>query len=104
MDIVLVELNEEYEPIAPRFVRVLHSLENRAKVLLVRVYSSSHPDKSLLTYSLIDDQSNRSLATTPLLNLFDVNSEEVEYSLASCACSFVFSGRVAEDCVVEAPK
>lgn len=72
-----------------------------AKVLLVRVYSSNHPDKSVLTYALIDDQSNRSLATTHLLNLLDVNSEEVEYSLASCAGSFVFSGRVAEDCVVE---
>ncbi|XP_062581855.1 uncharacterized protein LOC134243624 [Saccostrea cucullata] len=72
-----------------------------AKVLLVRVYSSSHPDKSVLTYALLDDQSNRSLATTHLLDLLDVNSEEVEYSLASCAGSFVFSGRVAEDCVVE---
>lgn len=27
-DIVLMELNEKYEPSAPRFVRVLHSLEN----------------------------------------------------------------------------
>lgn len=44
-----------------------------AKLLLVRVYCSSHPDKSVLTYALIDDQSNRSLATTHLLNLLDVN-------------------------------
>lgn len=72
------------------------------------VYSSSRPDKSVLTYAPIDDQSNISLATTRLLDLLDVNSEEVEYSLASCTGSFVFSGRVAEDCVVdistEAPK
>lgn len=67
-----------------------------AKVLLVRVYCFSRPDKSVSTYALIDDQSNRSLATTHLLDLLDVNSEEV----ASCAGSFVFSGRVAEDCVV----
>lgn len=72
-----------------------------AKVLLVRVYCSSPPDKSVLTYAFIDDQSNRSLATTYLLNLLDVNSDVVEYSLASCAGSFVFSGRLAEDCVVE---
>lgn len=72
-----------------------------AKVLLVRVYCSSHPDKSVLTYAFIDDQSNRSIATTYLLNFLDVNSEEVEYSLASCAGSFVFSGHLAEDCVVE---
>lgn len=63
------------------------------------MYSSSRPDKSILTYALIDDQSNRYLATTHLLIL--VNSEEVEYSLASCAGSFVFSGRVAEECVLE---
>lgn len=44
-----------------------------AKLLLVRVYCSSHPDKSVLTYALIDDQSNISLATTHLLNLLDVN-------------------------------
>lgn len=65
------------------------------------MYCSSHPDKSVLTYAFIDDQSNRSIATTYLLNFLDVNSEEVEYSLASSASSFVFSGRLAEDCVVE---
>lgn len=57
------------------------SVKSCAKVLLLRMYSTSRPDKSLLTYALIDDQSNISLATTHLFDLLGVNSEEVEYLL-----------------------
>lgn len=97
-----MELNEKYELIAPRFVRV-NSLKNLVQryCWLGCTVCSSPPDTSVLIYAFIDDQSNRSLATTYLLDLLDVNSEVVEYSLASCAGSFVFSGRLAEDCVVE---
>lgn len=72
-----------------------------AKVLLVKVYPSSRPEDAILTYAIVDDQSNRSLGTSHHFNLLNSNVEEIEYSLSSCAGSFAFSGRVAENCVVE---
>lgn len=44
------------------------------KNALVRVHLKSHPGKSLLTYVVIHDQSNRSLVKSELLEYFMRNN------------------------------
>ncbi|CAG2227128.1 unnamed protein product [Mytilus edulis] len=70
--------------------------------MLVKVYPKGKPEQSRMMYSLIDDQSNRSLATSNFCHLFCDNGPETEYVLSSCAGKFTTSGRLARDYVVEA--
>ena len=72
-----------------------------AKALLVKVYKKDRPNHYMLTYALIDDQSNRSLAKTELLDYFSESSSNIEYTLSSCGGQVLKSGRVSEGFVVE---
>lgn len=72
-----------------------------AKAVLVKIYKKDNPSHYMMTYVLIDDQSNRSLAKTELLEYFGEHSAEIEYTLASCGGRVVKSGRVSGGFVVE---
>lgn len=72
-----------------------------AKLVLVKVYQNSKPDQFLKTYAILDDQSNRSLASPELFSKLKINSQEFEYTLKTCSDTVVMSGRRALDCKVE---
>lgn len=72
-----------------------------AKLVLVKVYRNSRPDQILKTYAILDDQSNRSLASPELFSQLNIEGEEFEYTLKTCSDTAVMSGRRAVDCMVE---
>ncbi|XP_052087892.1 uncharacterized protein LOC127724930 [Mytilus californianus] len=72
-----------------------------AKTVLVKVYPNGQPEKAIRVYAILDDQSNRTLATSQFFELFNINSQKIEYTLSSCAGSMVVSGRMACDFTVE---
>ncbi|XP_033753059.1 uncharacterized protein LOC117336558 [Pecten maximus] len=72
-----------------------------AKTLLLRVYPEGKPDSSLLTYAIIDDQSNCSLASTKFFDFFNESGEEIEYTLSSCSGYTTSSGRRATGYMIQ---
>ena len=72
-----------------------------SKILLVKVYPDGKRDQARKLYALIDDQSNRSLATSNFFHVFGENGPDNEYILSSCAGKFTTSGRFASNYTVE---
>lgn len=72
-----------------------------SKILLVKVYPDERPDQARKLYALIDDQSNRSLATSNFFHIFGEDGPDNEYILSSCAGKFTTSGRFASNYTVE---
>lgn len=72
-----------------------------AKNILVKVYPQGHPERSQSMYAIIDDQSNRSLASTGFFTIFGINGMSSEYKLSSCAGLFRAAGRRATGYVIE---
>lgn len=72
-----------------------------AKYVLVKVYPKGEVQNAVKMYAILDDQSNRTLARSKFFHFFDVQSSEVEYTLSSCAGTFVSSGKIAKDFIVE---
>lgn len=64
-----------------------------AKVVLVKVFRDRAPENSVLTYAILDDQSNSTLATSELLDSLNVDGQKVDYDLMSCAGLNHLSGR-----------
>ena len=73
-----------------------------AKIVLVRTYPDGRPDQSRTLYCLIDDQSNRSLATSSFFDAFSENGPPIEYVLSSCSGKYTTAGRRETGYVVEA--
>ncbi|KAK7093723.1 uncharacterized protein [Littorina saxatilis] len=71
------------------------------KVILVHVFPEGQPERSQEVYAIIDDQSNRSLAAPSLFNQQQVSSQEVLYTLSSCAGQSTISGRRADRLCVQ---
>lgn len=72
-----------------------------SKILLVKVYPDERPDQARKLYALIDDQSNRSLATSNFFHIFGEDGPDNEYILSSCTGKFTTSGRFASNYTVE---
>ena len=72
-----------------------------AKMVLVKVYQNDKPDQFLKTYAILDEQSNRSLASPELFSKLNIKGEEFEYTLKTCSDTVVMSGRRAIDCKIE---
>ena len=72
-----------------------------AKIVLVKIHNKKDPSRKMTSYALIDDQSNRTLVSSKILNFFDENGPEIEYSMASCAGGAIKRGRCASDYIVE---
>lgn len=53
------------------------------------------------TYTIIDDQSSRTLARSDYFNMFNIRTASVTYTLLSCSGSVTFSGRCASNLTVE---
>ncbi|XP_052089785.1 uncharacterized protein LOC127726448 [Mytilus californianus] len=92
------------EQISSKCTKICDSIHNTskscAKIVLAKVYHSDRPDHFKTVYCVIDDQSNRTLATSDFFNFFRENDTETEYVLASCAGRFVTSGRRASGYVL----
>ena len=71
-----------------------------AKIVSVNVYHEDNKSPKKL-YALIDDQSNRTLASPKFFDMFNVDYAEEAYTLTSCAGTFASSGRRGRGFVVE---
>ena len=72
-----------------------------AKYVLVNVYAKGKSEKAVKMYAILDDQSNTTLAKSEFFELLNATSSQVEYTLTSCAGTFVTSGKTAKDFIVE---
>ena len=72
-----------------------------AKIALVNVFPKDNPANVRKVYCLIDDQSNRSLATTQFFNEFQESGIHSEYVLSTCSGQFTTAGRRAKNYVIE---
>ena len=72
-----------------------------SKICLVQVFPEGQRDKAVTMYTILDDQSNRSLAKPEFFELFDVKSHSSPYSLSTCAGVIKTSGRKAEGFHIE---
>ncbi|XP_037503363.1 uncharacterized protein LOC119378234 [Rhipicephalus sanguineus] len=67
-----------------------------AKLCLVDVAHDSDPSKTLRAYVILDEQSNRSLIKSELLDYFRVNGTPVQYTLRTCSGNTAVAGRSAD--------
>ncbi|XP_052062914.1 uncharacterized protein LOC127702663 [Mytilus californianus] len=79
----------------------IYSGKSCAKILPVNVYYKDNQDKVIRMYAIIDDQSNRSLASPEFFNLFDVRDKPENYTLSTCSGRVVTSGKRGRGFVME---
>lgn len=72
-----------------------------AKVILVRAYTHGKPQQALKLYAMIDDQSNRTLATPEFFDFFKVQDNRESYALSTCTGKVHTSGRTVSNLVVK---
>lgn len=72
-----------------------------AKIVPVRISTISNPRKSMLVYAIIDDQSNRSLATSSIFDYVQDDGGDISYTLVSCSGTVSATGRVGTGYTVE---
>jgi hypothetical protein len=74
----------------------ISSSRSCGKIIPVNVFSTDPKSKKRVqVYAVIDDQSNRSLASPALLDSLGITTEEFTYTLTSCFGSRSMSGRKA---------
>ena len=78
-----------------------YSGKSCAKILPVNVYHKDNQYKVIRMYAIIDDQSNRSLASPEFFNLFDVKDKPENYTLSTCSGKVVTSGKRGRGFVME---
>ena len=66
-----------------------------SKICLITVHPKGQPDRSVKLYTILDDQSNRSLARSEFFDLFGLEGTESLYTLRTCAGLTEMSGRRA---------
>ncbi|VDI78659.1 Hypothetical predicted protein [Mytilus galloprovincialis] len=71
------------------------------EAILAKVYKQNQPDKAIMAYIILDDQSNRSLAGPELFSLLHLKGNSSEYKLTSCAGTMNTFGRRATGLVIE---
>lgn len=67
-----------------------------SKICLVDVFPQNQPEKVVKIYTVLVDQSNRSLAKNDFFELLGIDSEPSSYSLRTCAGVTNMSARKAE--------
>lgn len=70
--------------------------------MLVGVYPQGEPQLAVNMYAVMDDQSNRSLASPRFFTYFECGNEAITYTLSSCGGTIQTFGRKAEGFVAEA--
>ncbi|XP_071123362.1 uncharacterized protein [Mytilus edulis] len=78
-----------------------YSGKSCVKILPVNVYHKDNQYKVIRMYAIIDDQSNRSLASPEFFNLFDVKDKPENYTLSTCSGKVVTSGKRGRGFVME---
>ncbi|XP_070203432.1 uncharacterized protein [Littorina saxatilis] len=71
------------------------------KIVQVRIYSAEASTRPTTVYAVIDDQSNRSLASPALLDRLGVDPEEYSYTLTSCSGTYPMTGRRGQNLTVQ---
>lgn len=79
-----------------------YSGRSYAKTMLVRVYPAGHPESSVLTYAVRDDQSNKTLGSTALFDTLNMAVGTKQFILRSCSGASRITSRQATNLVVEA--
>ncbi|XP_030833438.1 uncharacterized protein LOC115918415 [Strongylocentrotus purpuratus] len=75
---------------------------SRSCAKIVPVFVRSKRDQKVVkTYAIIDDQSNKTIATSQLLDKFDIDYGRVSYTLRTCSGEVSAQGRYADEFVVE---
>ncbi|XP_061168347.1 uncharacterized protein LOC133177306 [Saccostrea echinata] len=77
-----------------------YSGKSCAKILPVHVFHRDNPHKSVKMYAVIDDQSNRSLASPEFFELFCVKDKPQNYTISTCSGKVVTSGRRGKGFIV----
>ncbi|XP_071152766.1 uncharacterized protein [Mytilus edulis] len=77
------------------------SEKSYAKILPVDVYHKDKTNKIIRMYAIIDDQSNRSLASPEFFSLFNVREKPENYSLTTCSGRVATSGKRGKDFVIK---
>jgi len=72
-----------------------------SKVILVKIYDKHQPHSGRLVYAILDDQSNRSLIRSDLLDQLEPPTEILSYTMNSCNGQKAMQGRQATGLVVE---
>ena len=72
-----------------------------SKIFLVKVFPAGHRVKALKLYSIIDEQSNRSLVRPQFFDMFKDQSPSAPYTLRTCAGVKQSAGRRASGYEVE---
>lgn len=72
-----------------------------ARIIQVRIYPEGQPENSIAAYSMLDDQSNKTLGRSILFDSFKISSTPIEYSMQSCSGKSHSYGRIASGLVVE---
>ena len=78
------------------------SAKSCSKICLVKVYPKENPERAIKMYAMLDDQSNRSLATSEFFELYGICSSAFPYTLKTCAGMTEASGRRASGYQIEA--
>ncbi|CAG2217796.1 unnamed protein product [Mytilus edulis] len=65
------------------------------------ICTKNQPDKAIMAYIILDDQSNRSLAGPELFSLLHLKGNSSEYKLTSCAGTMNTFGRRATGLIIE---
>lgn len=72
-----------------------NSSKSCSKIVLVNVFTEGEHYRERKVYCLIDDQSNRPLASSSFFDAFNTHGPEMEYVLSTCTGRSVTSGRRA---------
>jgi hypothetical protein len=72
-----------------------------AKIVLVRVYNQKKPQNAKNVYAIIDDQSNRSLIDSHLVDQLKPKTEVVSFTMNSCNGQSMMQGREVDGLVIE---
>ncbi|XP_061170284.1 uncharacterized protein LOC133179579 [Saccostrea echinata] len=72
-----------------------------ARIVPVRIYPHNQPENAVLSYAMLDDQSNRTLGKSSLFDHFSINFLPTEYTMESCAGKLTTTGRIVVGLIVE---
>ncbi|KAM4012210.1 uncharacterized protein ACNLHF_005183 [Anomaloglossus baeobatrachus] len=72
-----------------------------SKICLVTVYPMGYREKAVKLYAILDDQSNRSLASSAFFDIFGIKGLSCSYSLKTCTGVSEESGRRATGYQIE---
>ncbi|XP_056377073.1 uncharacterized protein LOC130273782 isoform X1 [Hyla sarda] len=72
-----------------------------SKICLVKVYPAGFREKAIKMYTVLDEQSNRSLAKTEFFDLFGDKGSPTPYTLKTCSGVVETTGRRASNYIIE---